>query len=123
MEKKKKNKKLRAGVTTRYAFAPHGGGMGVSCTLFWVLYGITPYKKIIAIMSEGYDKMAWTNKPPSLLPSSSLSAYSSTFLYIHPSASYAFLCIFILKYCLHAALSQEILTVEHLENISHTLTA
>ena len=57
MEKKKKNKKLREGVTTRSALAPHGGGMGVNYTLFRVLYGITPCGRAAAIMSAECDKM------------------------------------------------------------------
>lgn len=56
MEKKKKNKKLREGVTTRSALAPHGG-MGVNYTLFRVLYGITPCGRAAAIMSAECDKM------------------------------------------------------------------
>lgn len=46
MEKKKKNKKLREGVTTRSALAPHGGD---GCKLY-TLSGVIWYNT----MREGY---------------------------------------------------------------------
>lgn len=86
-EKKKKNKKLREEVTVRVAYNTMGAGVGVNCTLFLVLYGITPGRRTAVTLASGNRHNDTAKQTPSLPPSPTralivLHIYSP-FLYIH----------------------------------------